>query len=200
MGTPTGILGGVFDPIHNGHLAIASLARDFFNLSSVYFIPSGTPPHKNAVVASAHHRLAMLQLSLKGVSWASIWEQEIHCGDGYSYTIDTIELMLKTIDGPLYFIIGTDNLREIQTWYRYRDLLSKITLCVAHRPGYPAEIPAELKGAQIIHFPSPEWGLSSSIVRSYHSKGLTCRYLMPDSVIEYIQKHALYVPSGTAKT
>lgn len=199
MGTPTGILGGVFDPVHNSHLAVASLACEFFGLKSFYFIPSGTPPHKNTVAEPAHHRLAMLKLSLKDVSWASIWDQEIK-RKGYSYTIDTIEIMLKTVEGPLYFVIGSDNLKEIKTWYRYRDLLSKITLCVAHRPGYSNKIPAELKGAQILHFPSPEWGLSSTMIRSYCRKGFSCRYLIPDSVIDYIQEHALYLSCHTTKT
>ena len=191
MSAPTGIIGGVFDPVHNGHLAMASLAREFFGLESVLFIPSGNPPHKNMVMASPDHRLAMLRIALEDISWAHIWDRELF-RHGYSYTIDTITELRKEIDNPYYFIVGSDNLCEIPSWYHFQKLLNMITLCVTHRPGHTDEVPVELQSAKIVQFPSPEWGLSSSLIRLYVSKGYSCKYLIPDAVIQYIQHNNLY--------
>jgi nicotinate-nucleotide adenylyltransferase len=93
---------------------------------------------------------------------------------------------------PLFFIVGADNLCEIQTWNRYREILEKVTLCVTERPGYSAVTPPELVSADIRRFPSPYWGLSSTLVRSYLARGYCCRHLLPDGVREYIFNHGLY--------
>lgn len=193
---PIGILGGIFDPVHNGHLAIASLARDYFSLSTVLFIPAGVPPHKiTTVSASPANRLEMLRMSLEGVSYAQIWDKEVS-RTGISYTVDTLELLINRFPGrKLYFLVGADNLREIQTWHRYRDILSLVTLCVTERPGYPIEIPAILAGAKVKTFPSPFWGISSSLLRDYLQKGYSCRHLLPEPVLSYIREKKLYTRS-----
>jgi|WetSurMetagenome_2_1015567.scaffolds.fasta_scaffold02224_3 nicotinate-nucleotide adenylyltransferase len=190
---PLGILGGMFDPIHNGHCAAACLARDFFKLEKVYLIPSGIPPHKQeSAVTSPAHRLAMTALAVKGAQSLVVWDGEIKRG-GVSYSVDTIrEIGSKHRDRPLYFIIGSDNLGEIVTWNRYREILSAVTLCVAHRPGHSLRIPGELSGAVIRTFPSPEWGLSSTMIRSYLTKGYSCEHLLPSRVLTYIARHGLY--------
>jgi nicotinate-nucleotide adenylyltransferase len=200
MNTPLGIMGGVFDPIHNGHLAIATLAKEYFNLQTVLFIPSGNPPHKNSVSATAIHRLEMLKIALKETPWAQIWENEVK-KNSYSYSYDTMCELKEIFKKPLYFIIGSDNLNEIALWYRYKDLLSMITLCATRRPGYSNEqVPEELKDARIEWFPSPEWGLSSSIIRSMLNKGYSCKYLIPDDVLSYIRENRLYDPEEQLST
>ena len=127
MRAPLGILGGIFDPVHNGHLAVACLARDHFKLDKVYLIPSGTPPHKSGTVsAPASHRLAMLRRAVRAVKGSKgllVWDGEIR-RKGVSYTVDTIRRIKEKHRGaPLYFIIGSDNLREISTWHEYRKIL-----------------------------------------------------------------------------
>lgn len=188
-----GILGGSFDPIHSGHLAVAQLAYEHFALEKVYFIPAGTPPHKTEkVTVSTRHRLTMLRSAVKGNKAFCIWDGEIKRG-GVSYTVDTLHT-LKTLhpDSQFYFIIGSDNLFEILTWRKYKTIIKMVNLCVTHRPGYSMRIPHELSSAEIIDFPSPEWGISSSIIRSYIARNISCKYMIPQVVIDYIQKNGLY--------
>jgi nicotinate-nucleotide adenylyltransferase len=190
---PLGILGGIFDPVHNGHCAAACLARDYFGLDKVYLIPSGTPPHKSGrVFAGPDHRLAMLKLAVKGARGLTVWDEELR-RPGISYTVDTIlRIREKHPLTPLYFIIGSDNLHEIVTWHEYRRILASVVLCVAHRPGFALAVPRELRAGKILSFPSPEWSVSSTMVRSYLSRGYSCDYLLPLSVAAYISRHRLY--------
>jgi nicotinate-nucleotide adenylyltransferase len=197
---PLGILGGIFDPVHNGHLAAACLARDHFNLDKVYLIPAGMPPHKaGAVSAGARHRLAMLKLAVKGSKGLCVWDGEIR-RPGISYTVDTIRrIRKKHPQTDLYFIIGSDNLGEIVTWHKYRQILSSVVLCVAHRPGFPSKIPAELRVGEIRTFPSPQWAISSTMIRRYVSRGYSCDYLLPPGVAEYIRKQGLYKKASSGR-
>jgi nicotinate-nucleotide adenylyltransferase len=187
-----GIIGGIFDPVHNGHLALAHLARDYFALEKVLIVPAGKPAHKTKPVASANNRLAMARLALKSDADLTLWDGEIRRG-GTSYSIDTIRALSKRYPGaPIYFIIGADNLREIRTWRTYEEIIHMVTLCVASRPGYSNAVPRTLKKARICFFPSPEWGISSTMVRAFQKQGFSCRNLVPDAVLEYIKTHRLY--------
>ena len=188
-----GVLGGIFNPIHNGHCAAACLARDFFGLEKVYLVPSGIPPHKyNEGIASARDRLAMTKLAAQGSASLSVWDGEIIRG-GVSYSIDTIRaIVARHLSRRLFFIIGSDNLPEIATWHCFRDILATVTLCVAHRPGHSLTVPKELAGADIRVFPSPEWGISSTMIRNYLNKGYSCEHLLPAGVVRYIKRHGLY--------
>ncbi len=186
------MLGGTFDPVHNGHLAIATLAVDFFKLSGVLFIPSGNPPHKPFPGASAPHRLAMLRRAVASEPSFEVREDEMH-RTGPSYTFDTMQKLRRAFPRtPFYFIVGSDNLREIETWYRYRELLRLVVFCIAHRPGHSLSLPPSLAGGTFIRFPSPEWGISATALRTYLAKGYRCRHLVPESVREYIAVNNLY--------
>lgn len=192
--TRIGILGGSFDPIHQGHLAIAQLALEHFKLADVFFIPAHIPPHKsNTVSASAHHRLAMLKKAIIHIPEFKIWEGEMIRG-GVSFTIHTLQTFKKNHPhAQLYFIIGSDNLMEMLSWHQYKSIISLVTLCVTHRPGYAMRVPEELATARIVRFPSPEWGISSTMVRHYlGKKKLSAKYLIPQSVLTYIEHHGLY--------
>lgn len=193
MSTPIGVFGGIFDPVHNGHLAAARLAYDHFNLEKTIFVPAGIPPHKTTTLSvSPAHRCAMLRIALEGESYAGIWEQEVG-RPGVSYTVDTLRELMRLHPGSsVYFIVGADNLPEIPTWHRYREILEMATLCVTERPGYSMEIPAALAGAPLLTFPSPQWGISSTLLRSYLAQGYRCKHLLPDGVYEYILHHRLY--------
>lgn len=189
---PLGIIGGSFDPVHFGHLATARLALDYFKLKKIFFIPASTPPHKSAPRAGAGHRLAMLKRAIKGSKGFKVWDGELRRG-GTSYTLDTLQTLIKFFPrAPLYFIIGSDNLREIPLWHKYPLLLELATFCVTHRPGHSLAVPHELKAMRLKIFPSPEWQISSSMIRDYLAKGYSCKYLLPDEVLEYICKKGLY--------
>jgi nicotinate-nucleotide adenylyltransferase len=187
-----GILGGIFDPVHNGHLALAALACGHFKLSKLLFVPSGHPPHKPHVGASAADRLAMLRLALRSGPAFTLWDEELR-RKGTSYTFDTLRKLTDKFHGrPLYFIIGSDNLTEIETWYRYREVLRMVTLCVVHRPGYPLKIPRILRVGRIETFSSPELDISSTAIREYVAQGRSWRSMVPEAVRKYISKRKLY--------
>jgi nicotinate-nucleotide adenylyltransferase len=188
-----GVLGGTFDPVHNGHLAMAQSALEYFKLGKILLIPTGTLPHalkKSAV--SGHDRLAMLKKAVAGNKSFIPLDIEI-IRKGKSYTFDTLRILSCIYpEKKLYFIIGSDNLAEIPTWHKYQAILPMITLCVAARPGYPVLVPKQLKTASILTFPSPGWDLSSSLIREQLKAGRSCRYIVSPVVLTYIKKHGLY--------
>ena len=191
-----GVLGGIFDPLHNGHLAMASLARDYFKLPQILFIPSGNPPHKSTIGASAADRLAMLNIAIRNESEFGIWDEELK-SKSTSYTFDSLLKLKQDFPGrPLFFIVGSDNLHEIETWHRYLEVLKMVTLCVAHRPGHSIIPPRSLTSARIRPFPSPEWGISSTMVRAYLARGYSCNNMIPECVSGYIKKKRLYGVKG----
>lgn len=188
-----GVLGGSFDPVHNGHLAIARNAIDHLHLQIFYLIPAGSPPHKQSQIrASAHDRVHMLRLAAENLNEAIIWDGELH-RDGPSYTIDTIhELKRMHPNAAIHFIIGSDNLTEIPTWHRYQEFLAEVVLCVASRPGFQTQIPKELSAATIKEFPSPQSPISSTEIRRRVAENLPIEDLTPKPVCRYIQEKGLY--------
>jgi nicotinate-nucleotide adenylyltransferase len=187
-----GIIGGSFDPVHFGHLAIARLAQEFFGLRTIFFVPASIPPHKSLPHANPRHRLDMLKRAIKDESGFLIWDGELRRG-GKSYTLDTLKTFTKSNPHrPIYFIIGSDNLKEIPLWHKYPELLKLATFCVAHRPGHSLKLPRELRSMRVRFFPSPEWKISSTMIRDYLSKGHSCEFLLPKEVLKYIHKHGLY--------
>lgn len=133
-----GILGGTFDPVHNGHLQLALAALNEFSLSKVLLIPAAGPPHKHCEsVTPFSHRLAMLQCAT-----SSYEKLEVSRVEGSlpvpSYTIDTIRYLenQNELNVHYYFIIGVDAFADILSWKSYRELLGKVTLLVADRSGF----------------------------------------------------------------
>jgi nicotinate-nucleotide adenylyltransferase len=179
--------------VHNGHLAIARMARDHFGFEQLLLIPAGTPPHKAGIVrTSATDRLAMLRLAVGGEPGMLVWNGEI-VRSGPSYTIDTVaEIRRLYPKAQIHLIIGADNLREIRTWHRYAEVLPQVVLCVTERPGYELCVPEELSAARISAFPSPHIDASSSQVRALLAKRQSCAGLIPDSVLAYINEKGLY--------
>ncbi len=134
----------------------------------------------------------MLRLATAGEPFFEIWEDEVQ-QTGFSYTFDTMQKLHRVFPRRrFYFIVGSDNLHEIETWHRYRELLAMVTFCVAHRPGYSLALPPSLAGGDFLPFPAPEWGISATLLRSYLAQGYRCRYLVPEAVGEYIEKKRLY--------
>lgn len=188
-----GILGGSFDPIHCGHLAVAQLLHDHLNLDKTLLIPAGTPPHKKYTVnASAQHRAEMLTLAITENKDLTYWDGELR-REGSSFTVDTLRILHENFtNSEFFYIIGSDNIHEIPKWKSYKDILKLATLAIVDRPGYSIDIPEEIKKYNPILFPSPHWGISSSDIREKLHNGYSCKYMLPDTVIHYIKKHNLY--------
>lgn len=149
------LLGGAFDPIHSGHLAIARAACRRFHLETVHFIPSARPPHKPAATLTAfEHRYAMVALACAGEPRfvPSLAEADSSDSGRFFYTIDTVRAIQRKLAGTetrLYFITGADAFLQIRTWKDYRELLEACDFIVAHRPGFGMKaiakvIPSEL--------------------------------------------------------
>jgi len=199
-----GVLGGTFNPIHNGHLILGEQMRERLDLERLLFVPARMPPHKNDHdLAPAADRLEMVRLAVNGNNTFEVSDIEIH-REGCSYTIDTIAELRRTY-GPrcdLFFVIGSDTVQELPTWHRIGELLLMCKFVVGARPGYEPNVrkhlshilpEAELKAmeSRIIQIRLIE--ISATEVRSLVNTNGSIRYLVPRPVEDYIRKHALYV-------
>ena len=141
-----GLIGGTFDPVHNGHLYLAEQAQKFFDLERVIFLPAFRSPHKLATEPeSRKHRLAMLSLALKNRTTFSINQIEID-NQAVSYTVDTLkELKSKNSDWNLFLILGADAFQSIDTWKESSQLLSFCNIVVGERPGTDFKVSESIK-------------------------------------------------------
>ncbi|MBE3572528.1 MAG: nicotinate-nucleotide adenylyltransferase [Moorella humiferrea] len=196
-----GIMGGTFDPIHFGHLVTAEAARWEFALEKVIFVPSGRPPHKKGyAVTAAEHRYQMTVLATASNPYFEVSRCEID-REGYSYTIDTV-LEFRRLYGPdaqLFFITGADAILEILTWKDVDRLLKECHFIAATRPGFQLNRPGELKpmlpveGRHRIHLIEvPALAISSTDIRRRVQNNKPIKYLLPETVEEYIRSHGLY--------
>ena len=204
-GRRIGLMGGTFDPIHYGHLVTAEEVRSRFELEQVVFIPSGRPPHKAPEgVTVAEHRYLMAVLATTNNPSFQVSRLDID-RPGPSYTVETLALARHQYgpEAELYFITGADALLEILTWKAPERLLSLCQLVAATRPGYPVERVEKVAGELSQRYQSrvqvvavPAVAISSSEIRERVRAGRSIRYLVPDSVAEYIYKHRLYRGEG----
>jgi len=187
------ILGGTFNPIHNGHLLIAELVKDEYNLDVVYFIPANIPPHKDfKPIISDNHRIKLIELAIESNPHFKISDIEIKRG-GISYTIDTINYFYSNFDieNRIFLIIGGDLIKDIYTWKEYDKLLSIVDIVVVNRGNNDVE--NNLKEFPFIKtISSIKFSVSSTLVRDRISKDLSIKYLVPDRVEEYIKTNKLY--------
>lgn len=195
-----GIMGGTFDPIHYGHLVAAEMARCEFALSKVLFIPTGTPPHKmGRAVTSSDLRYEMVKRSIQDNPTFEISMLEIE-RQGPSYTVETLKALRQAWpDYELYFITGTDALREIFFW-READVILTLTHFIgAARPGFDASdflLNVQQEHPEIIgrihYLEVPALAISSTDIRSRIRQGQPIRYLLPEPVRLFIQENGLY--------
>ncbi len=197
-----GVLGGTFDPIHHGHLMIAEVISDYLRLDDVLFAPAGTPPHKpRGPITSAAHRLRMTELAIADNSRFIASSIDLVSG-GHSFTVDLIgRVALFHPGSELFFLMGADSLRDFLSWHEPAEIVRRAQLAVAHRPGVALEserlfatLP-ELRSRTTL-VPSPGLDLSATQIRSRVVAGQSIRYLVPESVREYILSENLYSEYG----
>ncbi|MDO4540462.1 MAG: nicotinate-nucleotide adenylyltransferase [Syntrophomonadaceae bacterium] len=200
----TGIMGGSFDPIHNGHLAIASAVRQALALDKVLFIPNPNPPHKNRDdMTDVLQRLHMVELAIGGrpdfVSTAIELERP-----GIIYSVDTVELLLRQEpEQDLYFIVGADSLQGLNTWKEPLRLLSMCWMAVVNRPGsehcWPQGFSPELDEClkrRCLLVDIPPIDISSAAIRRRIKDRQPVEHMLPEPVLKYIEKEKLYAPMG----
>lgn len=195
-----GILGGTFNPIHNGHLEIANIALYEFLLGEVVFLPSGLPPHKkHEYIAPPEHRLNMINLAIEGEKRFSVNTMEL-LRDGYTYTVDTLEILAReNKNAEYYYIIGADTLFELKTWKNYERVFCLANFICVLRPGQDDKEVKEYADALCDtygykFFVAKEKGpdISSSFIRELAAKRKQLGGLVPDSVARYMENHLVY--------
>ncbi len=187
-----GILGGTFNPIHLGHLVLAEEAKEKLNLDKVIFVPAYIPPHKkDEEIAEANHRFKMAELAAKGNPCFEVSPFEINAKTT-SYSVETLREFKERYgeDTKLFFITGADSLGELFSWKELDEIFKLSQFIVANRPGYDvSNVP---KGIEVVTITSLE--ISSSQIRKKIKENKSIRYLVPESVREYIIAKRLYKP------
>lgn len=196
-------MGGMFDPIHFGHLRAADNAREALGLDQVHFVPAAMPPHRAAPTASALDRYAMVALATAGDPAFVPWDGEIR-REGASYTVDTAQALLQENPGAaLTLIVGADNLALLPQWKDPARLLELCMVAVVGRPSRSGEVkdereaeanaaPPGLDPTRFVRVEGSHLPIASSALRERVRAGRSVRYLVPDAVAGYIEKRRLY--------
>jgi nicotinate-nucleotide adenylyltransferase len=197
--TKIGIMGGTFDPIHNGHLIIAENSRINFNLEKILFIPTGLPAHKiENEITYSDYRYEMVLLSINSNPYFTVSPMEIE-RMGITYTIDTIKNLQKLNKNvEYYFIMGEDSLYNFHKWKDYRELLNICKFIVAKRKNENNKLEEKIEELNnickdsIYLLESPMIDISSTDIRERIIQNKPIKYLVPEAVELYIKKHGLY--------
>ena len=199
-----GLFGGAFDPVHLGHLAVATGALEHLGLAKVVFVPAGRPWMKEgAPLTEGGHRLRMLQLAVADNPCFQVSDMEL-LREGLTYTVDTLRELRAGPhrDDELFFILGSDAYASFQLWKAPEEVLRLSILAVVARPGVSAvsfdKLEAMLPGGEKrgVEFPAEQWDVSSSEIRSRVQQGLSIQGLVPPSVESYIYESRLYAAEG----
>lgn len=212
--SPLGIFGGTFDPIHFGHLRLAEELGDSLGLEQVRIIPARVPPHRSSPRVTSAHRLEMTRLAVAGNPRFELDDRECR-REGPSYTVDTLlELRAELgAERPFCLLMGVDAFMLLTTWSRWRKLFELAHIVIAHRPGFELKVegmPDELgrevdvrlswDASRLTSRPSgvvlahriAGLEISGTAIRAGLREGRSQRYLLPDSVLDYIGRNALY--------
>jgi nicotinate-nucleotide adenylyltransferase len=213
---PIGVFGGTFDPVHYGHLRLAEEVSAAAKLEEVWFVPSGTPPHRTQPGADARHRLEMAKLAVEGNARFKVDARETtRTGPGYTY--DTLlELRHETgAQRSIALLLGADAFLELATWHRWQALFDLAHIVVAYRPGFPIDtwqsrMPQPLAQQYAARYMQQPLGvhlsaaggiaavvmtgldISATFIRNALRAAASPRYLLPDAVLDYIRAHDLY--------
>ena len=198
-----GLYGGSFDPIHHGHLIIARSVAEQLGLAQVILLPSAQPPHKAAQVLSpVTHRQAMVAAACADEPLFELDTFDLE-REGPSYTVDTVAHFSRRLGAEveLCWIIGADSLAELTLWHRTADLVDSCRIVTARRVGRPApdwdQLRKLLTEAQVEKLraglvDTPVIDISATDIRQRVRAGRSIRYLVPEAVLSYIDKHQLY--------
>jgi nicotinate-nucleotide adenylyltransferase len=195
-----GVLGGTFDPIHNGHLIVAEEVRARLNLAEVLFVPAGLPwLRMDSPISAAEHRIQMVRLAIGNKPYFKLSTIEVERA-GPSYTVDTIAELKGQLGAgdELFFILGWDSLAELPKWREPERLIKMCYLVAVPRPGYlqpdikflEATIPGLAQ--RVILLDTPEVDISGSVIRRRVAQGLSIAHLVPEPVDRYIREQGLY--------
>jgi nicotinate-nucleotide adenylyltransferase len=191
-----GIFGGSFDPIHFGHLNMAISMLEACGLDTVFFVPAGLSPFKEEAppLASPSHRVRMLELAIGKVPEFFLLDWEVN-QQGPSYTIETVRRLARESHASLHLLIGEDHMTRFHHWKDVEELIRLSPPIVAGRPGSEktkgAPLAKTLSGGKV---EIPLFDISSTSVRQRLSQNKYCGHLVPASVLDYIEKHRLYLP------
>ena len=208
-----GVMGGMFDPVHNGHLQLAQQVKQECQLDEIRLLPCGHPVHRNISVAAAEHRIRMLDLAAENHAWLKVDRRECNKAEP-SYAYDTLAgIGAECPQAALFFILGADAFLSLDTWYRWRELTLLAHLIVASRPGYLLDDEMRNAGFMsavskqvtysvadtigvtagrilLLDLSTPE--VSSTQVRSAIFKGTNPEKLLDPAVLDYIKANKLY--------
>ncbi|WP_193072652.1 nicotinate-nucleotide adenylyltransferase [Pseudomonas sp. FME51] len=207
-----GLLGGTFDPIHFGHLRSAVEVREYLALDELRLIPNATPPHRDSPGASAQQRLEMVCLATAADASLLVDDCELQ-RDRPSYTVDTLESLRAELgaEATLFLIVGWDAFSGLPGWHRWEEILQLASLVVLQRPEQDQELPEVLKDllaarsvgdasamqathGEILCLAQTPLAISATHIRSLIQAGRSPRFLLPDSVLGYIETKGLYRP------
>jgi nicotinate-nucleotide adenylyltransferase len=211
---PIGLFGGMFDPIHYGHLRTAFELWQALKLAEVRFMPAGSPPHKQITHASADLRLAMVSAAIADQKGFVVDDREVR-RKGVSYSYDTLaELRAEFPDRSLCLLLGMDAFLGLPDWHRWRELLDLAHIVVAHRPGWKAptmgplgevmvdrgtgsvrDLHDQLAGRIYIRAVT-QLEISSTDLRQVITSGQDPRYLVPEEVRKIIRETGCYAQKG----
>lgn len=211
--TRIGLLGGTFDPVHIGHLALARSAQAALGFDEIRFLPTGISWQKGEVSTPSEHRLRMVNLAISGQPGLVTDDREVRRG-GNSYTVDTLgELRAEFgAEAMLVLLLGSDQLRNLATWRRYRELLDLAHIAVTRREQVsPIRLPEPVEelvrahgrdtlpdapSGAIVFFGMPFVPVSATRLREQLIAGERPADLLPEGILDYIQTHRLYRPPG----
>ncbi len=209
-----GLFGGSFNPVHFGHLRAAEEVREALVLDLVYFVPAASPPHKaEGELASAEHRLQMARLAIKGNRHFMVSDVEVRRG-GRSYTVETVRYFLSTLRPPaaLFLMMGADSFAELESWKEPHELVRTCSIVVHSRMLEPDSGPPRVSlaalsrlgyskdndhyvhqsGQTLSFLATTILPISASEVRAKIRRHESVRYLIPQDVGDYIERHAIY--------
>lgn len=195
-----GIMGGTFNPIHNGHLLMAEYAREEFDLNQVLFLPTGHSPHKlEQQITEASMRCDMIKYAIQDNSFFKLDLTEVN-DERISYTYLTLPLLQKKYpNAKLYFILGADSLYDLEDWRKPEEILSACSILAAYREDnrgkdFQKQINYlnDKYHAHIYPLHMPSFEISSSDIRNRVKEHRSIHYLVPKEVEKYIQKTGLY--------
>lgn len=195
-----GLLGGTFDPVHRAHVALAESALAALALDSVRWVPAGQPWQKvgGRAVTPASHRVAMVQLAIAHEPRFVLDRIEVD-REGPSFTLDTVRALQAAEPGHAWvLLIGQDQYANLHTWANWRELLARVELAVANRPG-PARLPhPDVQAHPHRMVPLPMLDISSTQIRAAAARGRDLLPMVPPEVARYIGQHRLYAGEDRA--